>query len=127
MKKRRLNQTLAKKRRKKHKSHVEEEELFSSFQLYLVMIQAVLLQFVYFFSGRTDVHRQRRELQKDIFDSLGPHYVRRAYRMHQQDFYYLHSLLQTDLEDFFFHQNQRGPHLWLTHTISKLRLGSALL
>lgn len=41
---------------------------------------------------RSVIHRQRVPVRK-IFDSLGPYYVRRAYRMTEEEFYNLHRVL----------------------------------
>ena len=44
-----------------------------------------------------NIHRNRRTI-RSIFDEYGPHYLRRAYRMDENAFWNLHSLLEEFLE-----------------------------
>lgn len=95
-------------RRRRLKRDLEEyTEEFTLLQLYMVIIQAVLLCFFNRFAGKVDLHRERKCLKKDIFDVIGPYYLPRAYRMCQVSFYDLHSIFKDDLEEFFLPSKSR--------------------
>ncbi len=72
---------------------------------------AVLMSLIFFHTialcGVKDnnLHRVRKNLEKDIFNPLGDKYLRRSYRMSKEAFYNLHDLIQPELKNHFFPKN----------------------
>jgi hypothetical protein len=103
----------AKNKKKRRKMELEwlmededEDELdmnmsfMSSFTLVLLLILHHTLASLGFRGN--NLHRTRKDIEEDIFLPLGDTFFRRAYRMDKATFYYLHDLLQDDLEKHFF-------------------------
>lgn len=69
-----------------------------------------------------EMHRRRKDLEKDIFVPLGSSFIRRSYRMSKESFYRLHSILQPQLEQHFFPKqggkrcHKKNPYLIKTET-----------
>jgi hypothetical protein len=99
----------AKKRRQRRKRKLDEviEDHQSAMSLYgvLILIVTLLISHTIFhfrYKRGEDVHRVRKDLEKDIFLPLGTRFFRRSYRMDKDSFYFLHDLLKEDLEQHFF-------------------------
>ena len=78
--------------------------------------------------GAANHHTARKDIEKDIFEPLGPYYLRRSYRMNKDSFYTLHDILQVQLEDHFFPKRggrrnvEKSPYIIST----KIRLSIAI-
>jgi hypothetical protein len=59
----------------------------------------------------SNVHRVRKDIEKDIFLPLSDAYFRWSYRMKKESFYNLHSILQESLENHFF--PKKGGKRWI--------------
>ena len=88
----------AKIRRERHQRRISRQFKrmyyeFSFFQMFLLILRISFASLQQKVSGREDIHRERKDLEKDIFAPLGNYYFRRAYRMKKDSFYHLHDLL----------------------------------
>jgi len=90
-------------RRRRTIQEMDDIQYSSFLSLYLCMISALFFMFLSTIGLRgPDIHRVRKDIEKDIFVPLGPYYLRRSYRMHKESFYALHEILRVHLEEHFF-------------------------
>jgi hypothetical protein len=125
----------AKKRRQRCKRKIDEiiEDYQSAMSLYGVLILMVTLLIshtIFHFCHKRgeDVHRVRKDLEKDIFLPLGTRFFCQSYRMDKESFYILHDLLKEDPEQHFFPKGG-GTRCYKTNNYlikTKIRLSLAL-
>ena len=75
------------------------------------MITVVSISLLYLNSNK-DIHIERKDLEKDIFDHLGDYCLCKPYRMNRHQCYRWHRLLEPLLLKHFFPNNggSRYPH-----------------
>ena len=110
-------------------------------QYFLNMMYRHYIMFFYFFYSLSSVYgfdskgnktseipRERKDLEVDIFRPLGKYMFRRAYRMNKQSFYKLHDILKPRLDTIFFPKNggKRDPMRSAYLISTKVRLSIAI-
>ena len=97
------------KRRRDHEMAKTEDELqfmdIMNRKLMICMYFFYIISMVYGFDSngnkKEEFPRERKDLERDIFQPLGKYMFRRAYRMRKVTFYKLHSLLKPRLDEVF--------------------------
>ena len=112
-----------------HQQNLEQYDDLNFFSVFFLMMLAMVYHsMTYFYNTREEIHRERKDIETDIFLPLGHYYFCRAYRMDKDSFYNLHDILRVQLEDHFFPKGggsrcqENNPYLIKT----ELRLSMAV-
>jgi hypothetical protein len=94
--------------RKRRKRHYQKKLNDAEFEMKFVSSLILMVSMMYFHTlnnmcnREENVHRKRKDIERDIFLPLGEVFFRRSYRMTKSSFYELHHILKDDLEAHFF-------------------------